>query len=307
MKLYPITQLRKKGGDGGASAGHGVNHKPVEERAIDPTFEKLPMADTAGIYELGYVGDGEWRVPRIKTAAPVLPMTLGRLSFELRQLLEKTSTDQSQRHLLAGRLSRNWAAVARGAEDVFQRRKIEDGIDSAVLIAVDQSGSMAGRDMAAAADATRMLGEALSRCIGVQWAAATFSDGAGVVIGDTAVERASWHMFKQFGEAYAKFKSRTLGLYLTRGGTPEIAALQDALKLMSKRPEQRKLVIWIADGDGYSRNPIIALQKKFKGVTVVGIGINVDLSMYFPHSVMVRDAKDLASASFKAVAKALAA
>jgi hypothetical protein len=98
-----------------------------------------------------------------------------------------------------------------------------------------------------------------------------------------------------------------MGLYRTRGGTPEIAALQDALKLMSKRPEQRKLIIWIADGDGYSRNPIIALQKKYKGVTVVGIGINVDLSMYFPHSVMVQDAKDLASASFKAVAKALAA
>jgi len=305
MKSYPVTQLRKKGGDGGA--GHGVNHAPVEERAIDPTFEKLPMSETAGIYELSCVGDGVWKLPRIQTEAPVLAMSLGRLSFELRQLLEKTSTDQSQRHLLAGRLSRNWAAVARGAEDVFQRRKIEDGIDSAVLIAVDQSGSMAGRRMSAAADATRMLGEALSRCNGVQWSAATFSDGAGLLFGDSQVERAKWNMFKRFEESYAKFKSRTMGLYLTRGGTPEIAALQDALKLMSKRPEQRKLIIWIADGDGYSRNPIIALQKKFRGVTVIGIGIGVDLSTYFQHSVMVRDAKDLASASFKAVAKALAA
>jgi len=307
VKSYPVTQLRKKGGDGGASTGHGVNHAPVEEMAIDPTFEQLPMSDTAGIYELSCVGDGVWKLPRIQTEAPVLAMTLGRLSFELRQLLEKTSTDQSQRHLLAGRLSRNWAAVARGAEDVFQRRKIEDGIDSAVLIAVDQSGSMAGRCMAAAADATRMLGEALSRCIGVQWAAATFSDGAGLLFGDSMVERAKWNMFKRFEESYAKFKSRTMGLYLTRGGTPEIAALQDALKLMSKRPEQRKLIIWLADGDGYSRNPIVALQKKYRGVTVIGVGIGVDLSQYFQHSVMVRDAKDLASASFKAVAKALAA
>jgi hypothetical protein len=307
MKKYPVSQLRKKGGNGGAAAGHGVNHTPVAERPIDPKFEKLPLSDTAGVYELGYVGDGVFRAPRDLQAAPAIPMNLGRLSFELRQLLEKTSTDQSQKHLLAGRLSRQWAAVARGAEDVFQRRKVEDGIDSAVFIAVDQSGSMSGRCMSAAADATRLLAEALSRCVGVQWMAATFSDGAGVVIGDTAVERASWYVFKAFNQSYSKFKQCTASLYRTRGGTPEIAALQDALKLMSKRPEQRKLLIWIADGDGYSPRAIKAPQKKYSGVTVVGIGIGVDLSIYFPHSVTVNTAADLAKASFKAVAKALAA
>ena len=307
MKAFPVTQLRKKGGRSGASAGHGINPAPVEERAIDPTFEKLPLSDTASVYELGTCADGVWTLPRHAAPAIPIPMTLGRLSFELRQLLEKTSTDQSQRHLLAGRLSRQWAAVARGAEDVFQRRKVEDGIDSAVLIAVDQSGSMSGRVMDAAANATRLLGEALSRCVGVQWAAATFADGAATVVGNMGVERAYWWMFKRFKESYSTFKQRTTALYRVRGGTPEIAALQDALKLMSKRPEQRKLIIWIGDGDGYSANAIKALQAKYKGVTVVGIGIGVDLSPYFTHSVEVHDAADLAKASFKAVAKALAA
>jgi len=239
-------------------------------------------------------------------------MPLGRLAYELRNLLDNTSNDLSQRNLSSGRLSRQWAAVARGSVDVFQRRRVEDGIDSAVLIALDRSASMSAR-IKTAADTVRMFGEALKRCAGVVWSVATFSDeswnstASSTVHGDTQMQRADWKVTKNFNEPVGKFYARQGDLNTLGHGTPEIAALRDALVRLSARPESRKVLIWVGDGSGYSAKAARALLDRYSDVTVIGIGINADLSPYFKHSVTVRKISDLAAVSFRTVVKALAA
>jgi hypothetical protein len=297
--------------------------------SVEPeAFNDIPMSAASSIPELGTILNGAEKFAIDGVALQPLP-ALGRLSYELRQVLENSATDDLSRHLSAGRLSRNWSAIARGSSDVFERRNTVAGIDTAVLIAVDQSGSM-GLDpgarnpfdaISAAAGAARMLAQVLSRCPGVAFDVRGFSSGddfmgqdqceVGAAPVDAEVRRlqnqAGWLVFKSFAESAGAFTRRSAALYETRSTTPEIAALADVLRLISARREQRKIVIWIGDGDGYSADAVKALQAKYPGVTVIGVGIKVDLSKCFKHSVRVNEAKDLAAVSFRTVIKAIAA
>ena len=241
-------------------------------------------------------------------------MILGRLVWELQRLLDNTSKDATQTHLRSGRLSRNWAAVARGAEDVFERRRTEDGIDSAVMVALDQSHSMCdnAEDIIQAALAVEMFSEALKRCAGVASLIAGFANATDIVGLDVngeqrASRRASWKIYKGWREGAGVFSKRKESLNRTRGTTPDTAALQDALKQCAARPEKRKVLIWIGDGDNYDARAAAALQRRYSDVVVIGVGIRADLSKVFKHSVRVDVASDLARASFAAVQKALAA
>ena len=298
-------------------AGEAGEAEAGEVYSVEPeAFNDIPMSGAALIPALGNIVKGKEQWARDGVATQPLP-ALGRLSYELRQVLENSATDDLSRHLSAGRLSRNWSAIARGSSDVFERRNTVAGIDTAVLIAVDQSGSMALEPsdrtpidkIGAAAGAARMLVQVLSRCPGVAFDVRGFSSGDEFV-GDGQRGRqrqAGWHIFKSFAESASAFTRRSAALYATRDTTPEIAALADVLRIISARREQRKIVIWIGDGEAYSAPAARALQEKYPGVTVIGIGIKVDLSDCFKHSVRVNEAKCLAAVSFRTIIKAIAA
>ena len=296
-------------------AGGGHDSKSAKVFEVEPDLAGLPLAPTAGVWSLDQIEDG---VEEICTDNPATDPIhhLGRLSFELRSVLDNSSHEHRQRRLYNGRLTRNWAAIHRGDEDVFERRRIEEGIDSAVLIALDQSGSMV-RAIGNAASAVRMLVAALKRCPGVATEVRCFASAVGTALEmsrhkkDRAVQKsftqAEWLVIKKFGESFGMFDRRAGNLTRLRGSTPEAAALNDCLRIVARRPEQRKIVIWIGDGADYSAAAILALQAKYRGVTVIGIGVGVDLSKYFPHSVKVKTVADLGRASFKTVVQALAA
>ena len=296
-----------------AGGGHGSKGDKVFE--IEPDLSDLPLSETAGVEEICEIDDGVDALCADSKAKDPLPQ-IGRLAFELRSILDNSSHEQRQRRLHNGRLTRNWGAINRGDEDVFERRRIEEGIDSAVLIALDQSGSMIGAEIHHAAIAVRMLVAALERCPGVATEVRGFasdnyffetSRSADGTVKRSSFTKASWLVVKKFAESSGVFDRRAGGLTRLRGSTPEVAALNDCLRIASRRPEQRKIVIWIGDGVGYSAEAILALQAKYRDVTVIGIGVGVDLSKYFPHSVKVKKAEDLGRASFKTVVKALAA
>ena len=307
-------------GDAGADADADADAGDAKVYSVEPdAFGDIPMSGAASIPALGTIVRGIEMTAADGVATEPLP-PLGRLSYEMRQVLENSATDDLSRHLSAGRLSRNWSSIARGSSDVFERRNTVAGIDTAVLIAVDQSASMGldkgDRDpfdaIGAAAGATRMLAQVLSRCPGVAFDVRGFSTGndfCGSGHGsDSALQKqASWHVFKSFAESASAFTRRSAALYQVRSTTPEIAALADVLRIISARREQRKIVIWIGDGDSYSAHAARALQAKYPGVTVIGIGIRVDLSDCFKHSVEVSEAKDLAATSFRTIIKAIAA
>ena len=307
-------------GDADAGDADAGDDGDAEVYSVEPdAFGDIPMSGAASIPALGTIVRGIEMVAADGVATEPLP-PLGRLSYEMRQVLENSATDDLSRHLSAGRLSRNWSAISRGATDVFERRNSVAGIDTAVLIAVDQSASMGLDDGArdpfdaigAAAGATRMLAQVLSRCPGVAFDVRGFSAGnhfcgSGHGSDSDLQKQASWHVFKSFAESAGAFTRRSAALYQVRSTTPEIAALADVLRIISARREQRKIIIWIGDGASYSAHAARALQAKYPNVTVIGIGIRVDLSDCFKHAVEVSEAKDLAAVSFRTIIKAIAA
>ena len=238
-------------------------------------------------------------------------MMVGRLGFQLQRLLDRSAQDDIQRSLNSGRLGRNYTAICRGESSIFERRREKDGIDSAVMIAIDQSYSMGGSS-AFAAEAASMFVEALRRCPGVSYLVAGFSDtteaGANTIgrqDGHHNRDRASWKVYKWWTEGAGVFLSRVHTLGERRWGTPDTAALQDALKMVAAQPQERKVLIWIGDGCEYNILAAKALQKRYSTVTVIGIGVMRDVSKVFDHSITVRNVEQLATASFSAVIRTL--
>ena len=277
----------------------------------------LPLNDGVDEFEIYCHTPGSWSIAPTNPV-PQQPQILGRLAYELRTLLDNSANEQIDRRNRSGRLSRNWGAIARGDDNVFTRRSVEDGIDSAVFIAVDHSGSMSDRPgrMQHAAQTALLLSDALKRCPGVRYKVASFSTGGVSVHAQTVTHRgdkvtgtirADWRVYKDWQETAGKFYSRAYGLFSTRNSTPEVSALMDVMSDISKQPQQRKVVLWIGDGDAYNAEAIHAVRKRYPDVIVIAIGLGVDLSSYFDHAVRVNDSRELASTSFRAVSKALAA
>ena len=167
-----------------------------------------------------------------------------------------------------------------------------------------------------AAESALLLSDALKRCPGVRYKVASFSTGGAsqqaVTIDrhgnkNSGVSRASWRVYKDWNEQGGKFYERAASLFRTRNSTPEVAALLDVMADISKQPQQRKIVLWIGDGDSYTAEAIHAVLGRYPDVTVIAIGLGVDLSDDFKHAVQVNDSKELATTSFRAVSKILAA
>lgn len=277
----------------------------------------LPLNEGIDEWEIQSYAPGHWATASYHPVSQHT-QTLGRLAYELRTLLDNSATEQLDRRNRSGRLSRNWAAIGRGDDNVFTRRSVQDGIDSAVFIAVDHSSSMSDERnrMKNAAKAALALSDALKRCPGVRYKVASFSTGmsrvhsitvdrSGNKIGGTT--RADWLIYKDWQESAGKFYERARSLFTTRASTPEVAALLDVLTDIRKQPQTRKVVLWIGDGDAYSEDAIKALLKRYPDVTVIAIGLNVDLSQYFEHAVRVNDSNELAQTSFRTLSKVLAA
>jgi cobalamin biosynthesis protein CobT len=86
------------------------------------------------------------------------------------------------------------------------------------------------------------------------------------------------------------------------GSTNDLFAVRYAHKLLSLRPEQRKVCIVLSDGCGQVEETARqVLEGEAMGITTVGIGIQSDVTKVYPQSVMVSDLSDLGAASFKSI------
>ena len=76
--------------------------------------------------------------------------------------------------------------------------------------------------------------------------------------------------------------------------------------LLLKRSEARRILFVLTDGDGdveMARANVDTLERL--GVTVIGIGIGLDVSKVYPNNIRVNDATALAAASFKQIKLAI--
>lgn len=221
-------------------------------------------------------------------------MIPAKLRYEVKRLFENTATESFERNLKSGRL--NIRALTRHSisPNLFQRRYEAEGIDSAVVILLDVSGSMydgikvkAGQPrttrMASAAPTCAALLETLSAAQ-VATALVTFDDFTSVL--------KPWAM--NYRKAITLLESID-GM----GGSDDATALAHVHNMLYRRPEKRRLCFVLTDGQGdiHQAKAQVASAARL-GVTTIGIGINADVSHVYPNNVQIDSLEDLGHVTF---------
>ncbi|GEM_PF-2499056 len=178
-----------------------------------------------------------------------------------------------------------WRMKAMGDTRVFRKKAPTTGIDAAVSILLDTSGSMESQ-LGTAVEVTYALAQAHHRICGTQVSIDVFP-GMGVPAEEILA-------FKQ----NLRQAEDTLKAVQAGGGTPTGPALAIRLpKLLSTRAEKR--VIWLIT-DGQPHDRVAAWQMvqaaEEAGVEVYGIGIGTDISHLIAKSVYVESVENLADA-----------
>jgi cobalamin biosynthesis protein CobT len=218
------------------------------------------------------------------------PVGGAKLRYEVKRLFENSGIDEFQFNRRAGQLNtRALHTVAVGNDRVFKRHHAEGGIDSAVVLIMDCSGSMFDERMSRAAPVMATLLDTLDRA-GVATSVITFG---------THVS-----MLKSFDMTKAKAMPLLAGLK-SGADNSDSQALRYAHTLLLNRPEQRKVTFILGDG-GVDRNDEKRCMEQSNagenlGITTIGIGIVGDLSRMYKNNIYIRDLSDLANASFKQI------
>jgi Mg-chelatase subunit ChlD len=272
---------------GPVKSPEGVEAKPVEP--------KLSEGGLMGNYSSDISVRGErYHVSGSPIGDLVNAPIPARLRYEVKRLFDDSGLSDFTRNRKAGVVNVHaLPTVAAGNDRVFKRRLEVEGVDSAVVICLDVSGSMFDTNsyrpkplIGPAVQTCRALLETLDAA-GVKTAVLCFGSQISVP--------------KGFNKS-ARQASAMLGTVNSGGGTSDYAALRYAHQLLAQRHERRKITFVITDGRG---QPDAVRQQVTSGnalgVTTIGIGIKSDVSDIYGQAVTVRDIEDLGNASFKQI------
>ena len=292
-----------------AGEGEGEGDKPGERKQVggaeSPAKEVEPGCPVAGDpgpggkFDRGRAEE-TWGNIYGNHAWPTATAGCGKIRNEIKRLLENTGRSDWSPHRKAGALNvRALPSISTGNVNLFKRRDEVEGVDSAVLILLDNSGSM---EYINKSKMTRV--EAAVPVVVALHAAATAA-GASV-----AVDAFSIATSPVVGWGVPTAKLATLITKINPNyNTNDYQAVRLAGDKLLARPEQRKILIVITDGNGdreRTAKHVAALERC--GVTVIGVGIMLDSDMtdVYPSSISVKNLQDLASASFKHIKVAMA-
>lgn len=279
-------------------SGTGQARAPASDSAVnvEPTNQSPKGKAGMGSWsENAYVCDHNRHFSREwMKSNPSVP---ARLRYEVKRLFDNSGLEEFQRNRRSGSLNINALHKVGLTDKLFQRRHETDGIDSAVVIAIDVSGSMFDEGamnkeygcsdrVVQAVLAARALLETLNKSQ-VATCVLTFGSSTAVI--------------KPWSEHHTKVAARLNGLR-DGGGTNDYFAVRYAHKLLLNRPEQRKIAMIITDGQGrpgYVKKQCADGARL--GVTTIGIGIQTDVSSVYPNAVRVKVASDLGAVSFKQI------
>jgi Mg-chelatase subunit ChlD len=224
-----------------------------------------------------------------------IPSTVpAKLRYEVKRLFENSGLSEFQRNRKAGSINVHaLPTVAMGSDRLFKRRQETEGIDSAVIIVLDVSGSMFqdwgnpdAERMSAAIQTTAALLDTLNRA-GVATCVLTYGDSTAIL--------KPWDMnVKRANELLPRIE--------TGGGSNDYFAIRYGHGLLMQRSEQRKVMFVVTDGDGhrsYAREQAKVGERL--GITTIGVGIQHDVSGVYTNNVHVKTIADLGSASFKQI------
>ena len=220
-------------------------------------------------------------------------------SIALRTRLQGFLQAQTQRRCSIGRRGTlhpsSLHRLQVGNARVFQKESLQLGLNTAVHILLDVSGSMAGAPINLANRACFAVATALSHIRGVNPAVTAFPA--------TTVTNSVFPIMRHGQAVSDMFDIRA------SGGTPLAGALWWVLQTMLPLKEQRKMILVITDGmpdNPLAANNAIGLAQKL-GFEVYGLGIRDEhITHLLPHtSKVVNDLPDLVPAMFAMLQVAL--
>ena len=297
----PTSPDQPKGEGKGADKADKPSNGPTgpvkspEGVEADPVEPKLGEGGMAGSYSTDVALRGE----RYHLSEQTIPNLVNapipaKLRYEVKRLFDDSGLSDFTRNRKAGVVNIHaLPTVAMGNDRVFKRRLEVEGVDSAVVICLDVSGSMFDVEtyrpkplIGPAVQTCRALLETLDAA-GVKTAVLCFGSQISVP--------------KGFNKN-ARQASILLGTVKQGGSTNDYAALRYAHQMLAQRHERRKIAFVITDGFG---KPDAVIQQvasgKALGVTTIGIGIGTDVEWIYGQAVTVRDIADLGNASFKQI------
>jgi Mg-chelatase subunit ChlD len=184
--------------------------------------------------------------------------------------------------------NRVWRVKKLGEMNVFKVKAQTSGIDAAVTILLDRSGSM-DRDIVCAAQASLACSQALERITKVKTSIEMFPGN----VNDLQTLQA-------FGQSARQIAKHVQDVY-ANGGTPLAEAMAQALpKLMDQRVQKRILLV-VTDGEPNNHHAADREIRKAQsqGVEVMGIGIGSGASRIqhlIPQSVVITAVEGLPDA-----------
>ena len=238
--------------------------------------------------------DGEHHLSRDENPLFDLPVPVSaKLQHEVRQLFESTDICEFTRNHKAGSINVHALPFTQTTDRVFKRRFEQDGIDSAVIILVDVSSSMfddlGNRDGARAKNAVatcHALLDTLGRA-GVATCVMAFDSYTSVI--------KPWNMSIAQGK-------RAVSRLHECGSTNDYFAVRVAHEMLYARPEARKVLFVLTDGEGHKYETRKQVQSGERlGVTTIGVGIQLKVGDVYANNVFVKESKDLGTASFKGI------
>lgn len=215
-----------------------------------------------------------------------------------------------------------------GSECVFKRRWISEGINTAVSVVIDMSGSMKGEPIKESVDLGWTIAEAAEAAgcevevLGFTTKYASYDTGGHSLSGDwvspdsrshtlscpaTLVVAKRWQDKCANSAQYFSIMKRAAD-----GGTPDYSAIRTVAEQLSTHRAQRKLVIVITDGCGEigSMAELTKSAYDLYGVDVIGFGIGISerhfKQAYALGSVVNGYVGDLHKTCLKSVADQLA-
>jgi Mg-chelatase subunit ChlD len=275
-------------GESGAESGEqpGPARRPDQYTECDPVEPSIPASDTPGVYSstASDIGEPGCHVGQngVRSLSINVPASL---RADVRRLFDNSARTEFHPGRLSGAL--NVRALHRQDGRLFQRREDVEGIDSAVVLAIDVSGSM-----------QRL--ERIEHAANAAWALWSALDSAQVPVGMVTFGRIA-SIALPIGARGAAVR-HVLERLVACGGTDDAAAIRLAMDMLLVRREQRRVLMILSDGRGRpdtARRLCESAQRL--GIIVIGVGIQHDVSDVYPNTVLVKRPADLGKRLFSQI------
>ena len=292
---------------------------PVYTRAFDEIIPAEDLADPQELTRLRAMLDQQ-----LKNQQSLVSKLANRLQRKLMAQQQRSwQFDLEEGVLDAAKLTR----IITGADvpRAFKMEKQTEFRDTIVTLLIDNSGSMRGRPIALAAISADILARTLERCgVKVEILGFTTRTWKGGKSRELWIENGRppapgrlndlRHIVYKNADSPLRRSRKNLGLMLKEGILKENIdgeALVWAHNRLSRRPEQRKILMVISDGAPVDDSTlsvnaanmleldlrhVIDWVENLKQIELTAIGIGHDVTQYYDRALTISDASELANA-----------